>query len=62
MLILLTDSPQKLKLKNIHDTLIILFYESPRSPQLKGFSFSIKNKKKKNKHSCSGPPAAVRFS
>ena len=43
MLFLLKDSPQKLKLKNIHDTLIILFYVSPGSPQLKGFTFSIKN-------------------
>ena len=47
MLFLLTDSPQKLKLENIHDTLIILFYVSPRSPQLQDFSFFIKNTKKK---------------
>ena len=46
MLFLLTDSPQKLKLENIYDTLIILFYVSPRSPQLKEFSFSIKTHKK----------------
>ena len=48
MLFLLKDSPQKLKLKNIHDTLIILFYVSPGSPQLKGFTFSIKNTHKKS--------------
>ena len=35
MLFLLIDSPQKLKLENIHDALIILFYVSPRSPHLK---------------------------
>ena len=34
MLFLVTDSPQKLKLGNIHDTLIILFYVSPSSRQL----------------------------
>ena len=34
MLFLLTDSPQKLKSENIHDTLIILLYVSPRSLQL----------------------------
>ena len=34
MLFLLTGSPQKLKLEKIHDTLIIIFYVSPRSPQL----------------------------
>ena len=34
MLFLLTDSPQKLKLKNVHDTLIILFNVSQRSPEL----------------------------
>ena len=34
MLLLLTDSPQKVKSGNIHDTLIILFYVIPRSPQL----------------------------
>ena len=28
MLFMLTDSPQKLNLENIHDTLIILFYVS----------------------------------
>ena len=42
MIFLLTDSPQKLKLENIHDTLIILFYVSPRSPHLQILSFSIK--------------------
>ena len=46
MLFLLTDSPQKLKLENIHDTLIILFYVSPRSPQLQRlFFFYLKHKK-----------------
>ena len=46
MLFLLTDSPQKLKLKNIHDTLIILFYVSTRSPQLlRLFFFLLKTQK-----------------
>ena len=35
MLFLLTDSPQKLKLEKVHDTLVILFYVSPSSPPLK---------------------------
>ena len=39
MIFVLTDSPQKLKLENIHDTLIILFYVSPRSPQLQRLFF-----------------------
>ena len=39
MLFLLTDSPQKLKSENIHDTLIIILYVSPRSPQLQRHSF-----------------------
>ena len=39
MLFLLVDSPQKLQLKNIHDTLIILFYVRPRSPQLQRLLF-----------------------
>ena len=46
MLILLTDSPQKLKLEKIHDTLIILFYVSPRSPQQQRLLFFyLKHKK-----------------
>ena len=45
MLILLTDSPQKLKLEKIHDTLIILFYVSRRFPQLQRlFFFYLKQK------------------
>ena len=32
---LLTNSPQKLKLKKVHGALIILFYVSPSSPPLK---------------------------
>ena len=47
MLLLLTDSLQKLKLKTIHDTLIILFYVSLGSPQLQDFSF-LNYKHKKN--------------
>ena len=46
MLFLLADSPQKLKLKNIHDRLIILFYVSPRSPQLQRLHFLLKTQKK----------------
>ena len=34
MLFLLTDSLQKLKLENVHGTLIILFYVSLSYPQL----------------------------
>ena len=34
MLFLLTDSPQKLKLKKVQGVLIILFYVSPSSPPL----------------------------
>ena len=44
MLSLLTDSPQKLKLKKIHGTLIILFYVSLSSPQLQIF-FLLKTQK-----------------
>ena len=39
MLFLLTDSLQKLKLENIHDALIILFFVSPTSPELQRFFF-----------------------
>ena len=46
MLFLLTESPQKLKLENIQNNLMILFYVNPRSPQL-DFSSSIKNTQKK---------------
>ena len=35
MIFLLTDSPEKLKLKNVHGALIIPFYASPSSPLLK---------------------------
>ena len=41
---LLTD-PQKLKLEKIQDTLIILFYVSPSSPQLQRLYFFLKNTK-----------------
>ena len=41
MLFLLTDSPQKLKLEKIHDTLMILFYVSPSSPQLSRLFFLL---------------------
>ena len=44
MLFLLTDSPQKVKLEKIHDTLI-LFYVSPSSPQLQRLFFYQKYKK-----------------
>ena len=48
MLFLLTDSPQKLKLEKIHETLTILFYVSPARGLLsyKDFSFCIENTKK----------------
>ena len=47
MLFLLTDSPQKLNLEKIHDTLIILFYVSPNSLQLQRlFFFFVKTHKK----------------
>ena len=40
------DSPQNLKLENIPDTLITLFYISPKSPQLQRiFFFYYKHKK-----------------
>ena len=48
MLFLLTDSPQKLKLENIH-TLIILFYVSPRSTQPQMHFFLLKTHKKTSK-------------
>ena len=38
-LFLLTGSPQKLKLKIIHATLIVLFHVSPRFPQLQRVFF-----------------------
>ena len=44
--ILLTDSPQKLKLEKIHGTLITLYYGSLSSPQLQRICFFIKNTKK----------------
>ena len=43
MLFLLTDCPQKLKSENAHDTLIILLYVSPRSPQLQRHFFFYYN-------------------
>ena len=50
MLFLLADSPQKLKLEMVHDTLIIIFYVSPSSNQLQRlFSFLLKTQK--NNHS-----------
>ena len=48
LLFLLTDSPQKLKLENIHDTLIILFYVILRSPQLQRLFFLLIMQKKKS--------------
>ena len=46
MLLLLADSPQKLKLEKNHDTLIILFYVRPGSTQLQSlFFFYDKHKK-----------------
>ena len=47
-LFLLTDSPQKLNLEQIHGKRfmkIILFYVNPSSPQLKRLIFVIKNRK-----------------
>ena len=46
MLFLLTDSPEKPKLKNIHDILIILFYVNPGSPQLQRLLFVLKTQEK----------------
>ena len=46
MLFLWTDSPQKLKLEKIHDTLIIFFYVSLSSPHHKVFSFFTKTPQK----------------
>ena len=48
LLFLLTDSPQKLKLENIHDTLIILFYVILRSPQLQRLFFLLIMQKMKS--------------
>ena len=45
MLILLTDSPQKLKLEKIHEALIILFDVSPTSQQERIGFFYLKKKK-----------------
>ena len=43
MLFLLTGSPQKLKLENVHGALIILFYVSPSSPSLQSrFKANVK--------------------
>ena len=55
MLFLLRDSPQKLKLKNIPDTLIILFYVRPRSPKLQRL-FYLYYKHKKASTAAVPPP------
>ena len=44
MLFLLADSPQKLKLGKIHDTLIIFSNIMPSSPKLKRIGFFVKSK------------------
>ena len=54
MLFLLTDSPQKLKLKNIPDTLIILFYVRLRSPKLQRLFYLYYKHKKAS--TAAGPP------
>ena len=51
MLFPLTDSPQKLKSENIHDTLIIPFYVSPNSSATNTFLFLLKHKKNKCRYS-----------
>ena len=57
MIFLLTDFlREKLKLKNIHDTLIILFYVSPRSPHLQRLSFSIKKHTHKERRTAAVDP------
>ena len=53
MLFLLTNSPQKLKLKKFRGTLIILFYVSPSSTQLQKFFFFLLKKQKNNHFSAS---------
>ena len=52
--------PSKTKIGNIHDTLIILLYVTPRPPQLQRHFFLLKHththtQTHKNKYSCSGP-------
>ena len=46
--ILSTGYPQKLKLENIHDTLLILFYVSQSSPQLQRLLFFLLKTQKNN--------------
>ena len=46
MLLLLTDTPQKLELGKTNGTLIILFYESQSYSQLQRVYFFLKNTKK----------------
>ena len=42
----MTDSPQKLKLENVHGTFIILFYVNPSSPPLQSRFNSLKTLRK----------------
>ena len=42
IILLLTDSPQKLKLEKIHGTQLIVFYVSAGSPQLQRLIFLLK--------------------
>ena len=53
MLFLLTNFPQKLKLKEISGTLVVLFYVSPSSSQQE-FAFFIKNTKKNTLQQATG--------
>ena len=56
MIGLLTDSSQKLKSENIHNTLIILLYVSPRSPQLQRH-FLLKQTQKRKQAQMQQTPA-----
>ena len=48
MLFLLTDSPQKLNLKKVNGTLLIIFYVGPSSPQPQRIPFLLKTHTKKH--------------
>ena len=60
MLFLLTESPQKLKSENIHDTLIILLYVSPRFPQLQK-RFLLKHTQKKKTSTAAVDPSISKW-
>ena len=54
MLFLLAESPQKLKLRNIYGTLIILISVSPSFPQLPRLFFYLKHEKRTSSQRVSG--------